>query len=231
MSRSNLVRMSGLALMLSCVLFVITGLIQLYLLFNPAGYQTVFNFISPITLVAGPLVLLGLLGLYARQLEVAGILGLTAFLVTFFGSVFATGVYWYNAFVVPSIAPVSFESYVRLETERPWPYWFGLMLAYELLYLGWLLVGVTILKTRTFPRLAAGLLVVVALTSGVLTVVQSAAAGPPDASSMLPYVNLAVNLLFNAVIAWLGFALWTQGGASGEPARKPEFSGVWDPPR
>lgn len=222
MAPSNLIRLSGLAVMLSCVLFVITGLIQTYLLLNPTGYMTVFGFIGPITLIAGPLVILGLLGLYARLLEVAGILGLIAFLATFFGSVFAAGVYWYNAFVVPSIAPVSFESYVFLETERPGPYGFGLISAYELLYLGWLLLGVVILRTRLFPRPAAIILIVASLASGIITMVQ-AVVGTPDYSSVVPYVSTVVNLLFNAVIAWLGFTLWTHGGAPAQPARKADL--------
>jgi len=206
-SPSNLIRLSGLALVLSSVLFVITGLIQMYLLFDPASYLAVFGLISPITLVAGSLVVLGLIGLYARQREAAGILGLVAFLATFFGSAFVVGVYWYNSFVVPSIAPMEFESFEFFETERWAPYGPALIVAYELLYLGWLLIGVTMLRTRFFPRPAAALLIVVSLAGGIISATQPAG-GLPDFDNALSYVSVLINILFYAIIAWLGFVLW-----------------------
>lgn len=210
LSPPHLIRLSGLALVLGCMLLVITQLVQLYLLFDQADNPGVVGFVGSIALVADPLVVLGLVGLYARLLEAARILGLIAFLIAFFGSAFVIGVYWYDVFVVPSIAPV----------EAPL-YGAALILAYTLLYLGWLLSGVTILRRmRLFPRSAAVLLIVVSLAGGVLSVVQPPG-DVPDSGGALPYASVLVNVLFYAIIAWLGFTLWSGGNASEDPTRKP----------
>jgi hypothetical protein len=55
-------------------------------------------------LLAGVLLLLGLVGLYARQLEATGTLGLAAFLVAFAGTALILGTWWTNAFVALSLA-------------------------------------------------------------------------------------------------------------------------------
>jgi hypothetical protein len=217
LATSNLLRMSGLALVLGCVLFVISGLIQLYLLSSPDSYTTATGIVGVIALVAAPLVGLGLIGLYARQLEAAGILGLVAFVIAFFGSAFVMGLYWYYAFVVPSIAPVNYPWFAYFETQRPALYGDALTIAFVLLYLGWLLAGVTMLRTRVFPRLAAALLIAVSLVAGIISLVQPAV-GLPDSSSGLSYaIASLVNILFYAIIAWLGLALWRAGSASEDP--------------
>jgi hypothetical protein len=221
LSPSHLIRLSGLALTLGGVLFVIAGLIQMYVLFNPSSYLAIVGFVGLIALVADALVVLGLIGVCARQLEVAGILGLIAFVIAFFGSAFVIGVHWYNTFVVPSIPPVDFKLFEFFEAERPLLYGGALILAYELLYLGWLLAGVTMLRrTRLFPRPAAVLLIVVSLTAGVVSAVQPAG-GLPDFDSVLPYASVLVNMLFYVIIAWLGLTLWTGGNASEDLTRKP----------
>ncbi len=223
LSPSQLIRLSGLGLMLGCALFVIAGLIHTYLLFNPSSYLAVVGFLGSITLVASPLVVLGLIGVYARQLEVAGLLGLIAFVMAFFGSAFVIGVYWYNTFVVPSIAQADRELFEYFEGERPLLYGGALILAYELLYLGWLLAGVTMLRrTRVFPRPAAVLLIVVSLTAGIVSAVQPAG-GLPDFDSVLSYASVLATILFYIVVAWLGFTLWTGGKASEDLPRNPDL--------
>jgi hypothetical protein len=206
--------------MLGCVLFVIAGLIQMYLLFNPSSYVAVVGFVGLITLVAGPLVVLGLIGVCARQLEVAGILGLIAFVMAFFGSAFVFGVYWYNTFVVPSIAPVDLRSFMYFEIARPPLYAGSLILTYELQYLGWLLIGVASLRARLFPRLAVVLLIFVSLAGGIVSAVQPVG-GLPDFRSVMSYASVFVTMLFYAIIARLGYTLWTGGSASEDLTRKP----------
>ncbi len=235
MSPSNLVRLGGLAIILGAVLFVITSLIQIYLNLNPGTYGqglielvvgplAIFGDvgIGLLTLVAGPLVTLGLLGLYARRPEAMGIFGLIAFLVTFFGSALAAGIYWHYAFTVPSVAMVmNSRSFLFLEFVRPGPYEVGLILTYQLVYLGWLLFGVALLRARLYPRLVVILLIVASLLNWVLSALEGFILGPPSPGSILLYASIVLNILFNAVLAWLGFALWKGRSASEDPAREP----------
>ncbi len=53
---------------------------------------------------AGGWLLPGLVGLYARQSEASGPLGLAAFLVAFAGTALVFGTWWTNAFVAPVLA-------------------------------------------------------------------------------------------------------------------------------
>jgi len=61
------------------------------------------------------------------------------------------------------------KSYVLFEIAHPEPCGFGLILAHGLLYLGWLLMGATILRTRLLPRPAVILLIVVSLVNMLLS--------------------------------------------------------------
>ena len=210
MSPSHLIRLSGLTLVAGCMLFVIAQIIRAYALFSPTGHPTAVGLlVGPIALLAGPLVVLGLIGVYARQLESAGILKLIAFLITFFGSAFAIGAYWYATFVAPSIAPAQAPLHGS-----------ALIVANALLHLGWLLIGVSLLRgARLFPRSAAVLLIVVSLAGGLVSVVQPQG-GLPEYGGVLSYASVLVNVLFYAVVAWLGLTLWSRRSASEGPARK-----------
>ena len=55
-------------------------------------------------LLGGVLVLLGLVGIYVRQSEESGILGLVGFLVAFFGMALLVGSAWFQLFVAPFFA-------------------------------------------------------------------------------------------------------------------------------
>jgi hypothetical protein len=90
-SVSNLIRWGGLAAVAAGVLFLIINLTTLLVLtFSPENV-TSFNMLvrSAIAPVGGTLLLLGLVGLYFRQSEATGILGLIGFLCAFFGTVLA----------------------------------------------------------------------------------------------------------------------------------------------
>src|SRR3712207_3231537 len=59
---------------------------------------------SLLTLFAGALLLGGMVGLYVRQAEAAGRLGLIGFLLAFFVTVFVVGDFYANTFVTPLVA-------------------------------------------------------------------------------------------------------------------------------
>jgi hypothetical protein len=88
MTSADLVRWCGLAAILGAALFIIADLIDLLTAdfdASPSEFFTSFGFYlaSALFLVGGPLVLLGLVGLYAYRPEAMGVLGIIAFLGAF----------------------------------------------------------------------------------------------------------------------------------------------------
>ena len=90
-SVSNLIRWAGLAAMAAGTLVVLVNLINLFILGFSPETATSFNLLvrSVIAPVGEALLLLGLVGLYLRQPEATGILGLIGSLCAFFGTVLA----------------------------------------------------------------------------------------------------------------------------------------------
>jgi hypothetical protein len=218
MSSSILIRWCGLAAILGAVLFIIADLINLLTAdfdASPSEFFTSFGFYltSALFLVGGPLVLLGLVGLYARRPEAIGVLGLIAFLGAFFGGVLAQGAIWSDSFISPAIAS---EAPELLESEPPGVVIFGILLSFVLVNLGWILFGVAVLRARLYPRLAALLLIAGAVIALLLNLLSGG--GPPG--GILPYVGTASDILFFGAIAWMGLILFTGKEASAEqPSR------------
>lgn len=97
MKSSDLIRWGGLAAAIAGVLLIVINLITLLVVLN-LGQQSpemmVRSLISPI---AGTLVVLGLLALYARQAEAIDNIGLIGFLLALFGTILAlAGDIWAN---------------------------------------------------------------------------------------------------------------------------------------
>lgn len=194
MASSNLIRWSGLAAVLAGVLLVIADLMGLTFNYrNPSDALTTgfYALQSVLTLLVSVLLLFALVGLYARQSEAAGVLGLVSFLGAFFGTALALGANWSNAFFAPTVAiqaPGLFEAGLTGTGRLGVAY----IASYALYVLGWLLFGVATLRTQLYPRIAA-----ILLTSGALLILIPVP-GPP--------------IVFAVGVAWLGFALFTGRG-------------------
>ncbi len=218
MTSANLIRWCGLAAILGAALIIVADLIDLLTAdfdASPSEFFTSFGFYltSALFLVGGPLVLLGLVGLYAHRPEAMGVLGLIAFLGAFFGGVLAQGALWGDAFVTSAIAISAPE---LLETEPPGVVIFGILLSFGLVNLGWILFGVAVLRARVYPRLAALLLIAGAVVALLLSLLSGG--GPPGV--VLQYVGTASDILFFGAIAWMGFVLLAGRGSSAEqPSR------------
>jgi hypothetical protein len=139
------------------------------------------------------LIILGLVGLYSRQVEQAGTLGLIAFLVALIGTVMVAGLQWSAAFIGPWLAEVAPE---LLDTEPSGVLTAGFMLSFALLALGWLLFGLASLRARVLPRGAAVLLMV----------------GAPLLFVILFLELPGSTVVFGVALAWMGYALWTGAG-------------------
>lgn len=190
MRSSDLIRRSGLAGVLGVALLLISDLLTLTVFSgDPVEVVTTGTYLADgaTRLLAGVMLLLGLIGLYARQSEASGPLGLVAFLVAFTGTVLILGTWWTNAFAAPSLAT---DAPAFLEAGPTGVLGFGFTLSFALGAAGWLLFGLASLRARVYPRAAAATLVV----GAALTFVPLPAAG----------------VVFYVAIAWLSFALFSR---------------------
>lgn len=199
MHSSNLIRMSGLAAVLGVALLLASDFLSLTVFSGDmAEVVTTGAYLADggARVLAGVLLLLGLVGLYARQAEASGILGLIAFLVAFAGTALMLGTWWTNAFVPPVLAQ---ENSRLLETGPTGVLNFAFTLSFSLAALGWLLFGLVSLRARIYPRAATvALMVGAALTFAPLPV-----------SGTVLYL----------AIAWMGLKLFSPAG---DHLRRPE---------
>ena len=203
MSSSNLIRWSGLAAVIASVLLLIPDISAIY---QPGEFSErvttgTHAFESLLRMIAFVLLLpLGLVGLYARQSEAAGPLGLLGFLVAFAGTVLVAGFVWADTFIAPELATSAPQ---LLETGPP-P---GRSLSFLVFGIGWVLFGVASLLAHVYPPRAAILLIIGAVLATVLFLTLIA----------VPFGGL----VFQIAVAWLGLVLFTGWGASGseQPSR------------
>ena len=193
MSSSNLIRLSGLAAVVAGVLLAIVDVVGFLVLdfenFSEVAATGTYAFISGLFMIATLLLLLGLVGLYARQSEVTGFLGLLGFLVAFIGTALVLGSFWAQEFVAPAAAEVAPEF---LDSEPGWLN-FGFSLSFSLFSLGWLLFGVATLRARIYPRIAALILIIGAVVA------------------FLPFP--LTSLVLDVAVAWMGLTLLSGGRA------------------
>ena len=110
MSSSNLIRLSGLAAVVAGALLLVGDLLDLLSLatgpenLSEAATTAPFAFTFLLYLIGSVLLLVGLVGLYVRQSEASGILGLVGFAVAFLGSALVLGAVWTQLFVDPFLA-------------------------------------------------------------------------------------------------------------------------------
>ena len=171
--------------------------------------------ITPLKTAMCLLLLIGITGIYARQVNEAGWLGLAGFLVLIVCWWIQTAFVFAEAFIAPplaSTAPGFVDGLLGISYGHtggtdlgalPAIYSLGVGIPYML---GGLLFGIATLRARVLPRWPAGLLAVAALLT-------PAAALLPHAVQRLAAIPVAL------AIAWLGYALLTERRArASEPA-------------
>ena len=199
MRSSDLIRWSGLAAILGAALLLISDLLSFTVLSgDPAEIVTTGAYLADggTRVLAGILLLLGLVGLYARQSQAAGTLGLVGFLVAFAGTVLVAGFLWASTFVTPALA----TEVPELLDAGPPPGFFPALITCGV---GWLLFGIATLRARIYPRWATILLIV----GAVIFVVP------------LPLTGIVLSV----AVGWLGFHLFT-GGEAAEVRTSPRVS-------
>ncbi len=187
MNSSNLIRWGGLAALFGGALLLVSdllGLIPTSGSFSETATTGSYAVESGLRLLGGMLVLLGLVGLYARQSGASGAPGLVGFLAAFAGTSLLLGAFWANTFVVPSLA---MEAPGFLDAGTTGTLWLGFTSSFALAALGWVLFGAATFRARVYPRAASVLLMI---------------------GAALTFTPLPVSgVVFDVAVAWLGFVL------------------------
>src|SRR5829696_3956626 len=158
MTTSSLFRLSGSALVMAAALFTVAEVISFYIFADQGeaydlreiALTSAFFLQSLLTLFAGALLLGGMVGLYVRQSEAAGRLGVIGFLLAFFATVFVEGDFYANTFVTPLLAqdaPALFMNSPLAGILQVW-----LPFDFVVLALGWLVLAASTVRARVYPR-------------------------------------------------------------------------------
>ena len=210
---SNLIRWSGLAAVPAGIVFA--GIQPIH---PPDVVESVtttaWGIITSLKYVMSVLFLVGITGLYARQAEKAGLLGLVAFLVLATSWTLQSAYVFAEAFILPPLAATAPEfvdgalgiSYGHTGTVNlgalPTIYSIGVGITYML---GGLLFGIATFRAGILPRVPAGLLAIAATLTPLAALL-------PHAQQRLAAIPVALAL------AWLGYALWSERRASAAQA-------------
>jgi hypothetical protein len=156
---------------------------------------------------------LGLIGLYARQAEKAGWLGLAGFVLAFVGGAFAGGVQYVAATVIPLIAAQAPALFDQATT----PPFFAPPLIVLGFVLGHILFGLATMRAGVLPRWS-GLMVsigVLLFFIGELSFLGQRLPQPGLEQVLETIRRLHVIVLFGDAafgfgLAWMGYALWSE---------------------
>jgi hypothetical protein len=206
---SNLIRFSGLALVPAGIVFA--GIQPIH---PPDVVESVttstWGIITSLKFAMCVLFLVGITGLYARQADKAGWLGLAAFVVLGLSWTLQSAFVFAEAFILPPLAataPAFVDGALGISYGHtggvdlgmlPTLYSIGVGINYML---GGLLFGIATLRAGILPRVPAALL-------GVAATLTPLAALLPHAQQRYAAIPVALAL------AWLGYALFSERRAS-----------------
>jgi hypothetical protein len=199
MSPANLIRWSGLISLLAGVLYAAGAVLHpvgegLSAVMNPNWVPS-----HLVYWVAVLLLHLGLVGLYARQVEQTGPLGLVGFVLAFVGTALVGSILLYVATVLPLIAAEAQPIFERAATPPAF-----LQPVFVLGFgLDWILLGAATLRAGVLPRWS-GLLLIVGVTLFVLSEVA------PLAVTLRHLLVTVGDILFGLGLVWIGYALWSE---------------------
>lgn len=205
LTASGLIRWSGLAAMASGILFIVIQMIHpLDVLASVTTAQwAIAHYLGVAMALLG---LLGITGLYARQVEAAGWLGLAGYLLLSLFYTLTIAFQFAEAFISPLLAttaPTFVEGLLGIASGHPGEINLGALpalysLAGVLGYvLGGLLFGVATFRASILSRWAAGLLAFAAVSPLLL-------------ASLLPHpLDRILAVPMGLALAWLGYALWS----------------------
>ena len=201
---STLMRLAGLSAMVAGLCFTVIGF------FHPVNVPasvTTANWVNVhiFATALGFFGLLGMAGLYARQVEKSGWLGLVGFLLFSLWMTLVTGFSFVEAFILPHLAteaPAFVAGILGMFSSVPSPVDLGILptlwnISGPMYILGPLLFGIATFRANVLPRWAAALLIL-----GAALVPVGAVVSP----ELQPKIMIPVGL----AMAWLGYALFSE---------------------
>jgi hypothetical protein len=205
---SNLTHWAGLSAIVAGIMYVIVGLSHTFVS-HYGGLASVTNDVwvltHSLTIGVSFFGLLGIAGIYTRQVEKAGWFGLAGFLLLSLWLVLLPGFTFFETLILPLLAvdaPKFAEGFLGIFTGSAGATSFGTLttvwtLMGAIYILGALLFGIATLRAGILSRWAAGLFGVGALLSPAFALI-------PPALGSLAAVPVGLGL------AWLGYSLWSE---------------------
>jgi hypothetical protein len=201
---STLMRLAGLSAMMAGLCFIVIGMfhpVNVPASVTTATWVNVHIFATAL----GFFGLFGMAGLYARQAEKSGWLGLAGFLLFSIWMTLVTGFSFVEAFILPRLAtesPAFVAGLLGMFSSIPSEIDLGVLptlwnISGPLYIFGPLLFGIATFRAGVLPRWAGALLVLGAVLIPVGALV------PPE---LQPKIMIPVGL----ALAWLGYALFSE---------------------
>jgi hypothetical protein len=201
---ATLIRLAGLSAMAAGLCFIVIGMF--HPLNVPASVTTTtWVNVHIFATALGFFGLFGMAGLYARQAEKSGWLGLTGFVLFSVWMTLVSGFSFVEAFILPRLAtssPAFVAGWLGMFTGIPSQVDLGILptlwnISGPMYILGPLLFGIATFRARVLPRWAGGLLAL-----NVVLVPVGALVPPVYQPKIMVPVGLA--------LVWLGYALWSE---------------------
>jgi hypothetical protein len=202
---STLMRLAGVSAMVTGLSIIVIGMFHPLNIPSSVTTATWVN-VHIFATALGFFGLFGMAGLYARQVEESGWLGLIGFLLFSAWMTLVCGFSFVEAFIEPSLmteSPAFVASLMGMFTSMPSEIDLGILptlwnISGLLIILGPLLFGIATFRARVLPRWAGALLALVAVLVPVGGMV------PPE------YQAKFIMLPLGLAVTWLGYALFSE---------------------
>jgi len=200
---ATLMRLAGLSAMLAGLCFLVIGIF--HPVNEPSAVHATWVNVHIAATALGFFGLFGMAGLYARQVEESGWLGLAGFLLFTVWMTLVCGFSFVEAFILPRLttaSPAFIAAWMGMFSGAPSPIDLGVLptlwnISGPMYILGPMLFGIATFRARILPRWA-GLL----LALNIVWVPLGAIVPP----AYQPKIMLPVGL----ALAWLGYALFSE---------------------
>jgi len=201
---SSLMRLAGLSAVVAGLCFLVIGIF--HPLNEPSAVNATWVYVHIAATALGFFGLFGMAGLYARQVEESGWLGLAGFLLFTVWMTLSCGFSFVEAFILPGLATVSpafIAGWMGMFSGAPSTVDLGILptiwnISGPIFILGPLLFGIATFRARVLPRWAGALLALNAVF------VPLGALVPPEYQAKIIMIPIGLAL------AWLGYALWAE---------------------